>query len=332
MNSHCQTYHFGTIPDGDEVQLVRIAGGNVSASVITWGASLQDIRLAGLDYSLTLGSSDLAAYLGPMKYFGAIVGPVANRINCANEHLDPALVDLQPNEHDRTMLHGGSNGFGERNWTVTAMDSRSVMLSISHTHHSDGFPGNIDVSVRYCISDDDTLLIEITGRTDRPTWLSPAFHGYWNLDGSTDLSNHLLQVYAREFLPVDEFLIPSGARERVSGGFDYREPRKPDLHLDHNFCLGQTQGQTRPVCRLEAAGVSLDVQSTEPGVQVYSAGMTNTAPFKGHSGCSYGNYSGIAIEPQYWPDTPNNSDYPSSRLLPGETYRQETKFSFSSSR
>lgn len=318
---------FGRAPDGTDVRRFRISGGPVTATVMTWGASLVDFRMDGVENALVLGASDFAAYLGPMRYFGAIVGPVANRIAGGRMIVDGQTCLLDKNEAGRTTLHGGRHGFSERNWTILDVGMADVTLGLRHAHGVGGFPGNIDLRVRYSLESDGALTIEIEGEADRPTVLAPAFHGYWTLDGRTDLSAHTLTVDANEYTPVDEAQIPMGGPVPVEGtSFDYRFARVPDPALDHNFCLSRSRDGMRDACAIEGGGLRLSVETTEVGLQVYSGGGLDTAPFVGLHGAPYGSNAGLAIEPQYWPDSPNRPDFPSPALMPGQRYRQVSRF------
>ncbi|GGE15636.1 aldose 1-epimerase [Primorskyibacter flagellatus] len=321
------TDRFGLAPDGSAVRAVEISGGPVTARVMTWGASLIDLRMDGVAHPLVLGSRDFAAYLGPMRHFGAIVGPVANRIAGGRMSVEGREFALDRNELKRTTLHGGSAAFSRRNWTLRAADISSITFGLHHTHGTGGFPGELDVAARYSLDVTGALTIEITGRTDRPAMLGPAFHGYWSLDGGSDLSGHRLTIDADDYLTVDDEKTPSGSPVAVAGsGFDYRHPRRPDAALDHNFCLARTQGQMRRAATLDAGGLRLTIETTEVGLQVYSGGGLATAPATGLGGRPYGANAGIAFEPQFWPDSPNRPDFPSPVLRPGDTYRQVSRF------
>ena len=228
---------------------------------------------------------------------------------------------------DITTLHGGGQGFGQRNWTVTQATATEVTLSLHHPDGLGGFPGNIDVTVRYALDDAGALIVEITGQSDRETVFNPAFHGYWALDGTADVGHHRMTIHAERYLPVDAAMIPCGAPAPVAGTiYDYRSAATPDPALDHNFCLSDARTDMRPVLTLETDGLRLDLSTTEPGLQVYTGATIDTAPFAGLGGAPYTRNAGIAIEPQVWPDAPNHPDYPSAALLPGQTYRQVSRF------
>ena len=327
MTVSVQSDLFGSAPDGTDVHARFIKGGPVTARVMTWGASLIDLRVEGVDHPLVLGSDDFAAYLGPMRYFGAIVGPVANRIAGGRMTVAGQAYQLDLNEAERTTLHGGFTGLSDQNWTVTYGDESSVTFGLRHKDGVGGFPGDIDISVRYSLNINGALTIEIEGRTDRPTMFGPAFHGYWSLDGRDDIAAHQLAVHADAYLPVDDTIVPTGGPLPVAEtSFDYRHPKVPDPSLDHNFCLARTHGQMRHAATLEGGKLRLDIETTEVGLQVYSGGGLDTAPSNGLTGRPHGPNAGIAFEPQFWPDSPNHPDFPSPALLPGQTYRQVSRF------
>lgn len=329
-----QVSAFGRGPAGEQIDLIRIANGGTKAAIMTWGATLQDLRRTESDHALVLGSADFAAYLGPMTYFGAIVGPVANRVAGGQFVLDGTRFDLEGNENDKTTLHGGAAGTGQRNWTLLACDATSCTLTVTHPDGEGGFPGNVTVQAHYALDETGTLTLDIQARTDRTTHLNFAHHSYWNLDGHADLANHTMCINASHYLPVDADLIPTGAPAPVADtAFDYREMKPitspPDMALDHNFCIDSTDNEVHPMCSVRAGQYQLDVLSTEPGLQVFDATGMDTTPFNGHTGQPYGHHAGLALEPQKWPDAPNQPDFPSTLIRPGETYRQRTHFRIS---
>ncbi|MBS0123568.1 aldose epimerase family protein [Thetidibacter halocola] len=323
------TDRFGTAPDGSPVQCVQLRADWGNAAVMTWGASLQDFRLSAVDRSLLLGSPDFDAYPQAMRYYGAIVGPVANRIAGGRFTLNGQVCELDRNEGGATTLHGGSTGLSQRNWRITEASETSVTLEIDHPYGLGGFPGPIAVSATYALRDEATLEITIRGQAAAPCLFNPAFHGYWNLDGTADLSRHRLTIHADRYLPVDARMIPTNPVSLDGSDFDHRQPRAPHPDVDHNFCIAETRGPLRPHAVLEAGGIRMDLQSTEPGLQVYSAARMDTAPWPGHTGRPYGHNAGLALEPQGWPDAPNRADFPPVRLEPGANYIQQSLFRFS---
>jgi aldose 1-epimerase len=321
---------FGTAPDGGDVLRLRLARGGTRACVMTWGASLQDLRRDGTPHALVLGCPEFAPYLDELRYFGAIVGPLANRITGARFSLDGTVHQLQPNEGRRTTLHGGSEGFGQQNWRLEEASDHACTLALEHPAGRGGFPGNLSLRARYALEEDGALRLEITGTSDAPAVLGPAFHGYWNLDGGADLSGHLLQVEADRYLPVDYRRIPTWPEPVEGTPFDLRRPRPPPPQLDHNFCLAEARGPLRRVARLQAGSLRLLLETTEPGLQVYAGGQLGGGAAPGHHGRPHGANAGLALEPQPWPDAPNRMLFPSARIDVGETYRQITRFSFDS--
>ena len=317
---------FGTAPDGTPVRRVSIAAGGTTAYFLTWGARLQDLRRAGFDHPLVLGAQTMDAYVGSMLYYGAIVGPVANRIAGAQFVLHDKTYHLDANEDDKTTLHGGATGFGCRNWTLANITEDSVTFTLMHVDGSDGFPGNIDVAVTYALNDDGALQLTITGTTDRDTYFSPAFHGYWNLSGQDTIHDHRLTIAAETYLPIDADSIPIGAPTPVEGTvFDHRNAQHISGEVDHNYCLDM---EAPVACTLATDALAMEVTTDQPGLQVYDAGRNDTTPHLGLMGAPYRPVSGVALEPQFWPDTPNQPTYPSNLLRAGETYRQVSCFRF----
>ncbi len=320
-----------TAPDGATVERVQIANGGTTATLMTWGASLTDFRREELPYSLVLGSPEFQPYLKEMRHYGAIVGPVANRIGGGHLTVDGHTFDLERNEKGVTTLHGGSTGTSVRNWRLDGYDRRSCILRVRHADGESGFPGNIDVTACYSLDDKGALWLDIEAAADASTFCNLAHHSYWNLDGTADIASHRLTVRADSYLPVGDLLIPLGDPAPVAGTrFDYRE-MAPVLVatgelLDHNFCLDRNGAGLAPACRLVAGGACLDVSATERGLQVYDGTGLNSGSWNGHGGHPYGRHAGIAIEPQNWPDAPNRPTYPSARLEPGQTYRQTSVF------
>ncbi|TDH37638.1 galactose mutarotase [Pseudohoeflea suaedae] len=323
---------FGHAQDGTPVGKVTIAAGGAEATLISWGASLQDFRISGIDHPLVLGSPALEPYFDDMRYYGAIAGRVANRIANGTAELDGTTCRFDRNENGTTTLHGGSDGSSNLVWTIADHGASHCRFTLQMADGLAGFPGKLDVAVTYSLSDGGTLRIEIEARTDAPTFCNFAHHSYWNLDGTANLENHRLMVHADRYLAVDERLIPTGSPRPVDGTrFDLREPQpviQPGTEaVDHNFCCFDAPSrELRKLAVLSTPDLSLHVASTEPGFQVYDGARMNTAPVPGLTGEPYGPYAGIALEPQRWPDAPNRPDYPTVVLRPGETYRQVSEF------
>ncbi|MFN4101297.1 MAG: aldose epimerase family protein [Pararhodobacter sp.] len=323
---------FGQMPDGTEVRRLTLRGGGLVAKVLTLGAIVQDLRLDGVPHPLVLGAGTPAAYLGPLEYFGAIVGRFANRIAGGRFVMDGVLHQVPPNFRGRHALHGGTIGSGARVWRIEAQHPDSVLLALSMADGEMGFPGNLEVTVRISLPGNGALQFDIEATTDRATPCGFAHHGYFTLDDTGDLSRHRLQVPAAHYLPIDDDLIPTGEIAPVAGTpFDFLEPRS--LHrqeIDHNFCLARQRLPLRPVAFLEshASGLGMRVESTEPGLQVYTAIHLPPGGEPGLDGQRYGPFAGVALEAQNWPDAPNRPDFPPAILQSGEPYRQVTRYTF----
>lgn len=328
--------HFGTMPDGAPVEAVEIAGGGLTARFLTWGAVLQDLRLAGHAPALVLGFPDLPDYLAHSRYFGATAGRCANRIAQGEATIDGETFRFDRNFRGGHTLHGGADGCGKRLWDLADHDASSARLEIVLEDGHMGFPGRLAISARFHLSGDGGLDIEYAARTDKPTLCNIAHHSYFALDDSGTVLDHDLRVEADTYTPVDEDLIPTGEVAPVAGTrFDFRRARPIRREdgsgpvIDQNFCTAGERGPLRPVARLSsrASGVRMDVATTEPGLQVFD-GAPLDVPVPGLDGRVMGSFAGIALEPQVWPDAPNHPDFPSAILRPGETYRQHTRFVF----
>lgn len=316
-----------TDPATGSVQVATISGGGLTARVLTWGATLQSLVPDWQDFSVILGSEDPAAYRADLLYFGAIVGPVANRIAEGRFMLDGHSFALDRNEDDRTTLHGGTEGLGQRNWRLVDHGKDFVTLGITQPDGLCGFPGPLAFEATYRLPGDGVLEIAITGHAAGDALFNPAFHGYWNLDGGTDILDHRLCVHADRYTPVDDRLIPLGHAAAVDGtAFDYRSARPIAKDIDHNLCTGDRRGALRTVATLQGRKNALELATTEPGLQVYAAANSLSGDWPGLDGRPFGRNAGIALEPQLWPDAPNNPGFPSARIAAGERITQVSRF------
>lgn len=325
---------WGRVPDGSAVHRVPLVGGGLRASVLTFGAVVQELWLDGHDAPLTLGFETLQHYLDHSRYFGAAVGRFANRIAGARFELGGESWHLDANNNGHC-LHGGSNGFSQRIWEVEEHGGSHVLLRLDSPDGEMGFPGNVVARCRYELAGDGEFRVSLTAETDAPTVCAMAHHSYFNLDdgGAGDILGHKLQVGASRYLPVDDTLAPIASPAPVDWThFDFREETRIDHFsarpfYDHNFCV-DGEGM-RPVARVSGArsGVALTITTTEPGLQFYTADDLDV-PVPGLGGRRYGNYAGMCLETQVWPDAPNHSSYPSAVLEPGETREQRTVYRF----
>lgn len=320
---------FGYARDGRRVDAMHLRSDDLKVVILTRGAVVQDVRLTGVGHALTLGGTIPEAYDGPMRYFGPVVGPVANRIGGARALIGGRDCRFPANEGPN-LLHGGNRGLHSRHWEIEAAEVRSVTLRLVLEDGDDGFPGRREISATFQV-DGAALTLALSATTDAPTLMNLANHSYWNLDNSPDISGHRLCIAADHYLPVDDALLPTGEVRPVAGAFDLRAGRELDLSegYDHNFCLSDHPRDPTEVAELTGrSGLRLTLATTEPGLQVYDGAGLGSAPFAGHGGRPCGPFAGLALEPQRWPDALRHPGFPSIALAAGQTYRQETRWSF----
>lgn len=316
---------FGTSSKGDEVYAVTLHNGDLTVTVLSWGAIIQDVRLAGIDRSLTLGSNDVADYEGDMRHHGSLIGPIVNRISTARIKIEGMMYELERNQDGRIHLHSGQEATHRRNWNITDHSDTHVTMTCDLQDGACGLPGNRQIFVTYRVTKESTLSLEITGTTDATTAMNFANHSYWNFDGSAQWGGHTLQIQASHFLPGDADSCPTGEIADLSGTeMDFRKarvinPKSPAL--DNNYCLSETRVPLRDVLTLTGStGVGMTVATDQTGIQVYD-GRDAIRP--GHSA-----FEGLAVEAQAWPDAPNNRTFPSIIVTPDTPYVQATQFRF----
>ncbi|MDD7969926.1 aldose epimerase family protein [Roseinatronobacter alkalisoli] len=323
---------FGALADGRMVERITLHGGGMVAQVLTLGAIVQDLRMDGVAHPLVLGTDTPDAYLGPMQYFGAIVGRFANRIAGARFELDGHTHHIPVNNAGGHALHGGPVGSSQRLWRVLEQSPASVTLGLFLPDGDMGFPGNLDIRATISLPGSGTLQFNISAQTDRATPCSLTHHGYFALDDTGGLSKHWLRVAADHYLPVDANLIPTGQIVPVAdSAFDFRKARNlSGAALDHNFCLSTESQPLRPIAWLQSAesGLIMQIDSTEAGLQVYTGSQIPAAGLPGLGGRCYRPFAGIALEAQAWPDAPNRPAFPSAILRPDGQYEHETRYSF----
>lgn len=316
------------LPDGRGVESVTLRSAALTARVLTLGAIVQDLRLAGHPHPLVLGCPDPADYLGRARYFGAIVGRLANRIGGAQFTLDGRTHRTDPNFRGRHTLHGGSDGTDLRLWTIRAQAEDQVTLSLDLPEGDMGFPGALRATARIALAD-AVLRFDLRATADAATPCCLTHHGFFDLDGRGDVRGHRLRIAADRYLPVDDDLIPTGEIAPVAGTrLDFHEGRPigPDGH-DHNFCLSDGPRPLRPVAWLSGQdGLRMEVATTACGLQFYDGGYIDDVP--GLDGRVYGPHSGLALEAQSWPDAPNRPAFPGAILRPGETWAETTTYGF----
>lgn len=325
---------FGTLPDGTVIEECHLAADGIEARVITWGAVLRDLLVrdrAGRMRRVVLGLSTLDDYVQHSRNFGAICGRVANRIGRARFTLDGVEHRLTQNLRGGHILHGGDGAFGRRAWRVIGTTPASVTLEVTSPAGEDGFPGTLTARCTYALDPPGTFRVLLEAETDAPTPVNLAHHTYWTL-GAPDISGHMLQVAADFFTPTDGEGIPTGELRSVAGTpYDFRTPRalggpgaaRPGY--DINLVLAGT-----PAARLESptGDLALTVETTAPGLQVFDAHTIRTT-IPGLHGVPYAPRCGLALEPQFFPDSVNHPHFPCSILRPGGRFRQESAFRIS---
>jgi aldose 1-epimerase len=338
--SEMTTKRFGTMGDGAPVEMVRIAGGGLLADIITYGAAVQDMRLEGHQPPLVLGFQRFEDYPAFSPFYGATAGRVANRIRDGRFVLDGTAYQTEQNFLGKHTLHSGKAGIGKRNWTIVDSGANFVRLEIIDPDGQGGFPGNVKISNEYRL-EDGALKVLIHAETDAPTLVNIAHHSYFNLEdgGLTECLDHQIKIAADAVTALDDELIPTGALVPVAGTpFDFRD-FAPIRHMtddgpfahDVNYCVASQRTALRPVAWAKAprSGLSLDVLTTEPGMQLYTGSKIGGRPAIGLTGHEYPAFGGFCFEAQCWADAPNHRHFPSITLHPGETYRQETWYAFS---
>jgi aldose 1-epimerase len=329
---------FGEI-DGAPVFEVAIASNaGASAKVLSWGAVLRDLVVPSAQGSqrVVLGLNTIEDYRAYSPHFGAAPGRFANRIANGRFTLDGVEYALDHKPGEKHTLHGGPNGFGHRLWTIDASDASSVTLSLTSPDGDAGFPGALKATCTYRMLEPARLRVELSAVADKPTIVNLTQHSYFNLDGSPQILDHELTLFADFYTPTDAELIPTGEIRAVrETPYDFRSPRKVrdpgGTTYDTNFVAsGQpgADGLARiALVRSPRNGLTLSLFSTEPGVQFYDAAKLN-CPAPGLDGARYGAHAGLCLEPQAFPDSPNRRHFTNRVLRPGAEYRHVSEFRF----
>ena len=330
---------FGRLGE-DEVHEIEIASqAGARAKILTYGAILRDLSVpvGGAMQATTLGLNSIEDYVAHSPSFGAVPGRFANRIANGRFAIDGVAYELQRKPGDAHTLHGGPKGFAKRIWTIDEQGPDFVALSLVSADGDMGFPGRAQVRCLYRFVEPATLRVELTGTADKPTPLALTHHAYFNLDGSPDILDHELTLGCDFYTPADSGLIPTGEVRSVEGtAYDFRQPRPirnpQGVTYDTNIVVSTPQGPDGLafVARLRSPknGLTMELHSTEPGVQLYDAAKLN-CPVPGLDGARYGSHAGVCLEPQGFPDGPNRRHFPDRILRPGQTYRQVSEFRFS---
>ena len=340
---------FGQTADGTPVHLYTLTNRNgMTVKITTYGGIVTEIHApdrTGAVGNVVLGFDNLDKYLAGHPYFGAITGRYANRIAGGKFTLDGQEYTLATN-NGPNHLHGGVKGFDKHVWKATAMEGKDgPILKLTHTSPDgdEGYPGKLDVTVIYTLTDKNALDIRYEATTDKPTVVNLTNHSYFNLDGegSGTVLDHTMYVNADRFTPIDDTMIPTGELQPVEGTpLDFTEPTKLGERIeqagkdptgyDHNYVLNKPEpGAYTLAARAWGgdAGRVMEVWTTEPGVQLYTGNFLD-GTVTGIGGTPYEKHAGFCLETQHFPDSPNHPDFPPTVLRPGETYRSRTTYVF----
>lgn len=336
---------FGELEDGRSVEAITLDNGKVTATVITYGASLYKLEMPGRDgkrADVVLGYPKLSDYIDEPQYIGSTVGRFANRLAYGRFKVDGRTYQTPVNDGVNS-LHGGTAGFDKVLWTVQSMKSgpdASVTMRYISPDGDQGYPGNMTVDATYSLNDANELRIEYRATTDKRTIANITNHAYWNLagEGSADgAMDHVLMIPAQTYLPTDKGSIPTGKKQRVEGtAFDFRTPHAVGERVrdaseqqlvyargyDHNWIVGdKVTADQHLMAKMydPASGRGFELWSNQPGLQFYSGNFLD-ATTSGKAGMLYREGDAIVLEPQIFPDTPNQSGFPTAILDPGQTY------------
>ena len=322
------------LTDLSKVKQIQLQHQGIRVDILTLGASIQAIHLDGHSHSMVLGSPKVADYLGSCRYFGAIVGRVANRIANSQAMIAGQQYQLTPSSPSPHQLHGGPIGTDCKNWQITQQSEDAVQLQVTLADGEMGYPGKMQIQVDYQLLSQG-LEMRIRASSNKTTLCNLAGHSYFNLDGQGSVLDHQLQVVADHYLPVDHDLIPTGEVTPTQGSaFDFNYLRtigRDDYPgLDTNFCLSLAPRALHEVAVLKGplTGISMHLLTTEPGLQIYDGRHIDLAASSNINQGPLSAYAGLALEAQHWPDAVHHSHFPPILLEEGNTYEQTTQYLF----
>ena len=338
---------FGILPDETPVHLIPLKNGDMTAEILTYGATVRSLTVPGADgkpLDVVLGYDTLEDYVNHNVFFGALIGPFGNRIGGAKFTLGGKTYALAVNDGPNN-LHSGPLGFDRKVWEILSAGTSFVTLGVCHEDGEGGFPGKLQVRVTYRL-EPDGLAIEYQAITDKDTLCNLTNHSYFNLasQGEGTILDHAICLNADFYTPTDRGSIPTGEVAKVEGTpMDLREPTVIGDHIDdafdqltwaggydHNWVLKGEAGCLRPIAsvRCPRTGLTMTVESDQPAVQFY-AGNYIPDGMPGKQGKTYLRRGGLCLETQTFPDAPNHPHFPTATLRKGETYRRKTVYRFS---
>ena len=351
MLTGSKRHQLARLADGRAVEAVTLTNAQgLSVTVMTLGATLYSVSLPDRDGNfdeVAPGYESIDDYATQAIYFGATVGRFANRIAGGKFLIDGVVHQVTLNDGPNA-LHGGQQGFDRTIWDIVDVTQDDVTLRYISVDGDQGFPGTLTVTSRYALNPDNTLTIEYQAATDAATVVSITNHAYWNLSGvmsGQSAQNHMLTIPADNMLPTDSTLIPTGEFRPVAGTpFDFRTPRRIGERLrdgndrdlvrargyDHNYVVSRDAPDAEQLmARLSdpVSGRGLELWSNQPGLQFYSGNFLDGTK-RGKGGQLYRQGDCVALEPQRFPDTPNQPVFGSARLNPGETYINRIVYRF----
>jgi aldose 1-epimerase len=346
--SMIQKSAFGTTKDGAAVDLYTLTNSKGAvAKIMTFGATVTELHVpdkSGKVDDVVLGFDNIGQYETQSPYFGCAVGRYANRIAKGTFPLDGQTYNV-PVNNGPNALHGGLKGFDKRIWNAQERQSKDG-LSLAFTYLSkdgeEGYPGNLQTTVVYTLTNDNVLRIDYTATTDKPTVVNLTNHSYFNLAGSGDVLNHEAQLEADRFTPVDATLIPTGIIASVKGtALDFTTPHRIGENIgnipkevggyDHNYVInGGGNGRIVRAARVyePTSGRVMEVYTDQPGVQLYTGNFLD-GTVTGKGGQTYNKHAAFCLETQHYPDSPNHPNFPTTVLRPGQTFRSSTEYRFS---
>ncbi len=337
--------------DGTPVALYTLKGGDITLQVTNYGARVASIWTPDRDGNyadIVVGRKSLDGYVNPQgeRFLGACVGPVANRIGGASFTLDGETYHFPQNDNGVNTLHGGFKGLDHVAWDVKEATDSTLTLTYLHADGQEGFPGNLLIEMTYAVTAADEFRITYSATTDKPTHVNIANHPFFNLKGEGEgtILGHEMYIKASHFIPIDSLSIPTGEVAPVVGTpMDFREVHTIGERIDndfdqlrnargydHNWCIDKETDGVELVCTVyePEKGRFLEVLTDQPGLQFYSGNFFDGTDF-GKNGKPLAFRSSLALETQKWPDACNHPDFPSTLLVPGDTYTQTCIYRFS---